>query len=151
MRLKSWDPQKAHWRHLLNVHTKFQLPSPIWRGVRRGTALFWGQKWGKTHISPPNWLRGSIFGYVIQLQIIYQLAKKGQFLRLWPLSTSSTKLGHDRILTPKSWTSQKAHLGLLLNIHNKFQLPSSIWRGVLRGTNSRNDGNEKTRPKKPLL
>ena len=47
----------------------------------------------------------------------------------------------------KSWELQKAHLGLLHNIRTKFQLPSSIWRGVMRGINSRNDGNEKTRPK----
>ena len=35
----------------------------------------------------------------------------------------------------KSRDPQKAHLGRLLNIHNKFQLPSLIWRGVMRGTN----------------
>ena len=40
MGLKSLDPQKAHLRYLLNVHTKFQLLSPIWKGNRKGTALF---------------------------------------------------------------------------------------------------------------
>ena len=68
--------------------------------------------------------------------------KKGQILCFWPLSFPSPKLEHDRILAQKRW---KAHLGLLLNIRNKFQLPSSIWRGAMRGTNSRNDRNGKTR------
>ena len=44
----------------------------------------------------------------------------------------------------KSRDPQKAYLGLLLNIYNKFQLPSSIWRGIMRGTNSMNSKNEKT-------
>ena len=47
----------------------------------------------------------------------------------------------------KSRDAQKAYLGSLLNAHTKFQLPSSIWRGVMLGTNSRNDRNEKPRPK----
>ena len=40
---------------------------------------------------------------------------------------------------------------LLLNMHNKFQLSSLIWRGDMRGTNSRNDRNVKTRPKTTSL
>ena len=40
MGLKSRERQKAHSRHLLNIHTLFQLPSPIWRGDRGRTALF---------------------------------------------------------------------------------------------------------------
>ena len=40
MRLKSRDPQKAYLGHLLNVLTLFELPSPIWREDRGGTALF---------------------------------------------------------------------------------------------------------------
>ena len=35
--VKSRKPQKAHIRPLLNVHTKFQPPSPIWREDRGGT------------------------------------------------------------------------------------------------------------------
>ena len=34
----------------------------------------------------------------------------------------------------KSRDTQKARLGLLLNIHTKYQLPSSIWRGDGGGT-----------------
>ena len=37
--LKSQNPKKAHLRLLLNVHTKFQLPTSIRRGVMRGTNL----------------------------------------------------------------------------------------------------------------
>ena len=44
----------------------------------------------------------------------------------------------------KSRDPQKAHLELLLNIRNKFQIPISIWRGVMLGTNSKN---EETRQK----
>ena len=44
----------------------------------------------------------------------------------------------------KSRDPKKTCLGLLLNIHNKFQLPDSIWRGVMRGTNLRKGRNEKT-------
>ena len=47
----------------------------------------------------------------------------------------------------RSQDPQKAHLELLLNTHTKFQLLYSIWRVVMRGTNSKNDGVEKTRPK----
>ena len=37
---KSWPPpSKAHLEPLLNVITKFQLPSSIWRGDRGGTVL----------------------------------------------------------------------------------------------------------------
>ena len=50
MRLKSRDPPptKAHLGPVLNVHTKFQLPTSIWRGDRGGAALFHGQKGGKS-------------------------------------------------------------------------------------------------------
>ena len=44
----------------------------------------------------------------------------------------------------KSQDRQKAHLGPLLNIHTQFHFPSSIWKGVMCRTNSKN---EKTRPK----
>ena len=33
-------PQKAHLRHLLNVHTQFQLPNSISRENRGGTTPF---------------------------------------------------------------------------------------------------------------
>ena len=44
-------------------------------------------------------------------------------------------------------TPYKAHPALLFDIHNKIQLPSSIWRGIMRGTNSRNNRHAKTRTK----
>ena len=33
--------------------------------------------------------------------------------------------------------SPKDTLGLILNLHRKFQLPGLIWRGVTRGTNTK--------------
>ena len=48
----------------------------------------------------------------------------------------------------KSRDPQKVHLGHLLNVHTCFQLPSSIWRAVIRGTNSKN---KKKRPKNHFL
>ena len=41
----------------------------------------------------------------------------------------------------KSRNSQKTHLRHLRNVHAKFQLFSSIWRGVMQGTNSKNKKN----------
>ena len=35
----------------------------------------------------------------------------------------------------------KAHLWLKINLHSKFQLPSSIWRRVMRGTNTKDEKN----------
>ena len=45
----------------------------------------------------------------------------------------------------KNQNFQNAHLELILNLHTIFQLSSSIWKGALRGTNSKD---EKTCPKK---
>ena len=36
----------------------------------------------------------------------------------------------------KNQDSKNEHLGSVLNVHDKFQLPRSNWRGVMRGTNS---------------
>ena len=44
MGLKSRDLQKAHLGPVLNVRTKFQLSSSIWREAKGGTAPFQGQK-----------------------------------------------------------------------------------------------------------
>ena len=44
----------------------------------------------------------------------------------------------------KNFQLSKSHLRLLQNVHTKFQLPGSIWRRVIRGTNSKN---YKKRPK----
>ena len=44
----------------------------------------------------------------------------------------------------KSRDFQKAHLGSLLNVHTLCQIPSSIWREIMRGTISKH---EKKRPK----
>ena len=148
MGLKSRDP---HTSRAPSKCTCLISASQIYldgREIGKEQHFFEVKSRGKPHISHPNWSRGSNFGYVIQLRIFYRLAeKKGQFLRPWPLRTQSPKLGHNWISTPKSWKSQKAHLELLLNIHNKFEHPSFIQREVLRGTNSRNDRNAKTRPK----
>ena len=50
--LKIRDPQKVHLGLLLNVHTKFHFPSPIWRGDKGETALFRGQIEGKSPYLP---------------------------------------------------------------------------------------------------
>ena len=34
----------------------------------------------------------------------------------------------------KTRTRQKARLGLVINVHTKFQLPISIWRKISGGT-----------------
>ena len=74
MELKTQKPQKAHLGLLMNVHTKFQLLSSIWSGNREGIALFQGQTGEPPpHITPFNLLERFIFGYVIQLLILYQL------------------------------------------------------------------------------
>ena len=52
MKLKSRNTQKTHLGPLLYLHTKFQLPSPIWRGDKKGATLFQGQKEGEMLISP---------------------------------------------------------------------------------------------------
>ena len=41
----------------------------------------------------------------------------------------------------KSQNSQKVHLKPIINLHTKFQLPISIWRTVMRGSNSKNRKN----------
>ena len=46
--LQSRDLQQSHIESLLNAHTKFQLPSSIWKRDRVGTVLFQGQKGGKS-------------------------------------------------------------------------------------------------------
>ena len=61
MGLKSRDLQKTHLGHLLNIHTQFQLPNPIWRGDRGETAPFCGQKEGESPYLSLNCLRGLIF------------------------------------------------------------------------------------------
>ena len=58
MGLKSRYPQKAYLWHLLNVHTKFQLPSLIWREDRGGQYFFEVKKGEDPHISPINDLSG---------------------------------------------------------------------------------------------
>ena len=47
----------------------------------------------------------------------------------------------------KCWEPQKVHLRFLLKLYTSFQLPNSIYRGVIRGTNSKNEKNEENQPK----
>ena len=67
---------------LLTLHTF----SAQFRGeMGKEHRFFEAKKGGKPHIIHPNWLRGFLFGYVIQYLIFYQLAKKGEkFLFLTP-------------------------------------------------------------------
>ena len=51
----------------INLQTKFQLTSSIWRRNGEGTALFQGQKGENVDISLPYWPRRLIFEYVRQL------------------------------------------------------------------------------------
>ena len=107
---------------------------------------------GRNLISPllidlRDWFLDMLYSFKVSINWL----KKGQFLRFWPISTSSPKLGHNWIWTSESWKPQNTHLGLLLNIHNKFQLPTSIWKEVMRGKISRNEWNEKIRQKITFL
>ena len=43
-------PQAARVRPQINVHTKYQLSSSIWRRNKKGSALFQDKKW-ENHIS----------------------------------------------------------------------------------------------------
>ena len=77
MRLKSRNLYKAHVKHLINVLAKFKLPSSIWWEDREGKIFFKSQKERKPLIiSPLNWHRRLIFGYVIQIWFIHRLAEK---------------------------------------------------------------------------
>ena len=78
MNLKIQSPRKAYAGHLLNSHTKFQLPGSIWRGGRSGISGFSGQKGEDPRL---------IFGYVIPFWIIYRLPQKGTIIAVLPLST----------------------------------------------------------------
>ena len=51
MRLKSWDPQKAHLRPSPSPHTNFQPPSSVCGSNRQETAHFHGQEG-----DPPSYL-----------------------------------------------------------------------------------------------
>ena len=83
------DCQRVQWiwiertpkRHIYEPYQvcimKFQLPSLIWKEVRRGTVFFQFLKNEEhPHISPPNWLQRLVFGYEIQLLILYRLVWK---------------------------------------------------------------------------
>ena len=52
MVIESGNPQQMHLQLLRSVRKNFQLPNLIWRGDRRGTALFQGQKREKARTSP---------------------------------------------------------------------------------------------------
>ena len=62
---ESRNSQKKHLGLLMNVHSKFQLSSSIWRGNRGETDLFQGQKRENLLISLSNKLGKLIFGYVV--------------------------------------------------------------------------------------
>ena len=80
MELKSCNSQKARLGLLMNAHTTFQLSSSILRVDKQGTALFQGLKEENPCIFLPDRLRRLIFGYVVQLLILYQLVwKEGNF------------------------------------------------------------------------
>ena len=97
MGLKSRTPQMVRPRSLLNVLSKFQLPTSIWRGDRRGTSLFQGLKEGKSHIPLPNWLYGLIF-LLCYTTCDFLSIGLANFAFLTPQHPSS-KLGHYWILT----------------------------------------------------
>ena len=115
MRLKSLDPQKAHLGPILNVHTKFQLPSSIWRVDIKGTALFQSQKEGKSsYLSPPHLidLGGGFFDMLYNFRFSINWLKKGQILRSWPFRTSSP-LSHPQ---KETWLNFDSILSPLINI-----------------------------------
>ena len=98
LRLKGWNgAEKWTERHiynlLLHVLTQFQLPSSVWRGDRRGRALFQGQKRWNPYISSSNWLWRLIFRYVFQLLIFYWLAKTGAKFCVSDPSATPSQIG----------------------------------------------------------
>ena len=115
-----WGCERVKWgwkvetpkRHiqipLLNLLTKFQLPSSIWRGDKEGTAFFKVKKGWNPHISPPNWLGSWFLDMLYNFWFAINWLKKGKNLHVWPFSTSYTELGHNCILTqvhPHSYSS----------------------------------------------
>ena len=76
------------------------------------------EKESGTHISPPNWLRGLIFGYVIQLLIFYRLAeKKVIFAFLTP------QLPLPQIRTQLNFYSWSSSLRIIKSAINRSLLP----------------------------
>ena len=74
MKPKISGSKNAYLGPLLNVHIKFQLLGPIWWGDNGGTALFQRVKKEKNlYIPPTNCLKMLIFGYVMQLKVLYRL------------------------------------------------------------------------------
>ena len=109
---------------------------------------FFKVKKGEIPISPLLIdLGGWFFDMIYNFWFSIGWFKKEQILRFWPLITLLVNWGHNWILKQKSREPQNAHLGLLLNIHTEFQLPILICWGVMQRANSRNDRNEKSRPK----
>ena len=51
--MKNLKIQNVHLWPLINLHTKFQLPSSIWRENRGGMAIFWSKQKETPHISLP--------------------------------------------------------------------------------------------------
>ena len=94
-------------------------------------------------ISSSNWPRKLIFGYVIQILILYRLEKKNIFCIFVPPAffrriLDITELWPEVILTQKYWirrqnksTAQIWRIFLRIEWRKWFlvQLPSSIWRG----------------------
>ena len=86
MDLKTHNPQKERLGCLMNVYIKFPFPSSIWRGDRRGTVLFQGQKRGKTFISPllidlGSWFSDMLYDFSFSIN---WLKKKASFAFLAP-------------------------------------------------------------------
>ena len=44
----------------------------------------------------------------------------------------------------KNRNPQKAHLGVLHNVHTEFQIPGLIWKGIVQGTKSKNEKKRST-------
>ena len=109
--------------------------------MRRGATRLKSRDTHKAYLRDPTYTCIPNFNCVAQFgrrvirgktQNLRKIDQKTTFLRQWEATMR---------LKNQDAPFQKAHLGSLLNVHTKFQLPSSIWRVVMREKNSKNNKN----------
>ena len=106
-------------------------------GLQRGKMRLKSRNSQKAHLAPSQnqhtkfWIPTSIRREVIrETKLKNKKNPQKKFSRLW-----------GDIMRKKNRDPENARLWPLLNLYTKFQLPCSIWRGVMPGTNSKNGKN----------
>ena len=126
---------------LLLLNERLDVSFPLMAGV--GTGRYW-----KQYLKPRTGTFRVTAKSTYQISTFYKQIKRGDWRRTnsWEiyLKPAFSRLwGSAKRL--KSWNHQNyTPIEPLLNLHAKFQPPSSIWRGYMRETNLKN---KKTRPK----